>query len=161
MLAVRVVHGRREVIKKECAPVFRGSTTGPDVSVERMMYVLGQQIEARKVRARGLLEFLPEHLRERRRCVRVAPNGGAVTPHGGLRFSLKNVETKWMSEVRTKTKFIWWEGDFDDWLEEVHVKLEAGCLTMTETGGMGILSDHGWKKSRTTAKLLDEGGVYG
>ena len=86
MLAVRVVHGRREVIKKECAPVFRGSTTGPDVSVERMMYVLGQQIEARKVRARGLLEFLPEHLRERRRCVRVAPNGGAVTPHGGLRF---------------------------------------------------------------------------
>ena len=41
------------------------------------------------------------------------------------------------------------------------MKLEAGCLTMTETGGMGILSDHGWKKSRTTAKLLDEGGVYG
>ena len=46
-------------------------------------------------------------------------------------------------------------------MDEVHVKLDHGHRTMTETGGLGILSDQGWKNRRLTVKFLDEDGVHG
>ena len=44
-----------------------------------------------------------------------------------------------MRPVKTKTGFIWRDGAFDDWNDEVDVKLEHVHRTMMEMGGMGIL----------------------
>ena len=57
-------------------------------------------------------------------------------------------------EVAVKTNVIWWEGDFDDWMKEVQVNLDHGHRTMTETEGMGILSEQGWKKKRSTVEVF-------
>ena len=64
----------------------------------------------------------------------------------------------WRSKVRAQTNFIWWEGDSDDRMDEVCVKLNYGHRTTTETGGMGIMSDQDWKKRSMTMKFLGRGG---
>ena len=51
--------------------------------------------------------------------------------------------------------FIWWEGGYDDWRDEVDVKLDCGHRTMSATGRMGIISGQSWKKRRMTMKFLN------
>ena len=106
-VAARVVHGGREVIHKECAPVC----------------------------GRGAVAFA--------RCRWARPYD-----HIGAWKCLEERGNE--MDVRSKNEdcFCLVEGRFDDWMDELHVKLQHGCQTMMQTGGFEFMDEEGVQGQR-------------
>ena len=83
-----------------------------------------------------------------------------VTTSSLIEF-VKILEVTCQRVVCTQTGFVRWEGEFDDWMDAVDVKLDCRYQTMTESGGMGTLSDQGWNRRRMTVEFMNNEGIHG